>query len=183
MRPGRAQIRPLGAWPGCLLMILFSVSPRSWAPCCSICCDHPRPPTIPSHCWQRWRQEMGTATKRRARQLAPVTVAAAPGRRLGAAPWSRAAGRPAEAMVSRRPRPQRRVRGFAAATPPGAHGRAIPARPRLGAPGAILGAEGWFTEWHEGQSASVGGRQTTAAFGRGPASLQHGPPALSWRSL
>jgi hypothetical protein len=25
VRPGRAQIRPLGAWPGCLLMILFSV--------------------------------------------------------------------------------------------------------------------------------------------------------------
>ncbi len=25
MRPGRLQIRPLGGWPGCLLMILFSV--------------------------------------------------------------------------------------------------------------------------------------------------------------
>ena len=25
MRPGRIQIRPLGGWPGCLLMILFSV--------------------------------------------------------------------------------------------------------------------------------------------------------------
>ena len=25
MRPGRVQIRPLGGWPGCLLMILFSV--------------------------------------------------------------------------------------------------------------------------------------------------------------
>ena len=23
--PGRVQIRPLGGWPGCLLMILFSV--------------------------------------------------------------------------------------------------------------------------------------------------------------
>jgi hypothetical protein len=25
VRPGRVQIRPLGGWPGCLLMILFSV--------------------------------------------------------------------------------------------------------------------------------------------------------------
>jgi hypothetical protein len=25
MRPGRMQIRPLGGWPGCLLMIVFSV--------------------------------------------------------------------------------------------------------------------------------------------------------------
>lgn len=25
MRSGRVQIRPLGGWPGCLLMILFSV--------------------------------------------------------------------------------------------------------------------------------------------------------------
>ena len=25
MRPGRVQIRPLGGWPGCLLMIVFSV--------------------------------------------------------------------------------------------------------------------------------------------------------------
>jgi hypothetical protein len=25
MRPGRLQIRPLGGWPECLLMILFSV--------------------------------------------------------------------------------------------------------------------------------------------------------------
>jgi hypothetical protein len=25
VRPGRIQIRPLGGWPGCLLMILFSV--------------------------------------------------------------------------------------------------------------------------------------------------------------
>ena len=25
MRPGRIQIRPLGGWPGCLVMILFSV--------------------------------------------------------------------------------------------------------------------------------------------------------------
>ncbi len=25
MRPGRVQIRPLGGWPGCLLMILFSL--------------------------------------------------------------------------------------------------------------------------------------------------------------
>ncbi len=25
MRPGRLQMRPLGGWPGCLLMILFSV--------------------------------------------------------------------------------------------------------------------------------------------------------------
>ena len=25
MRPGRIQIRPLGGWPGCLLMILVSV--------------------------------------------------------------------------------------------------------------------------------------------------------------
>jgi hypothetical protein len=25
MRPGRIQIRLLGGWPGCLLMILFSV--------------------------------------------------------------------------------------------------------------------------------------------------------------
>jgi hypothetical protein len=25
MRPGRIRIRPLGGWPGCLLMILFSV--------------------------------------------------------------------------------------------------------------------------------------------------------------
>jgi len=25
MRPGRIQIRPLAGWPGCLLMILFSV--------------------------------------------------------------------------------------------------------------------------------------------------------------
>lgn len=25
MRRGRVQIRPLGGWPGCLLMILFSV--------------------------------------------------------------------------------------------------------------------------------------------------------------
>jgi hypothetical protein len=25
MRPGRIQIRPLGGWPGCLLMILLSV--------------------------------------------------------------------------------------------------------------------------------------------------------------
>ena len=25
MRPGRIQIRPLGGWPGWLLMILFSV--------------------------------------------------------------------------------------------------------------------------------------------------------------
>jgi hypothetical protein len=25
MSPGRVQIRPLGGWPGCLLMILFSV--------------------------------------------------------------------------------------------------------------------------------------------------------------
>jgi hypothetical protein len=24
-RPGRIQIRPLGGWPGCLVMILFSV--------------------------------------------------------------------------------------------------------------------------------------------------------------
>jgi hypothetical protein len=26
MRPGGVQIRPLGGWPGCLLMILFSVA-------------------------------------------------------------------------------------------------------------------------------------------------------------
>jgi hypothetical protein len=25
VRPGRIQIRPLGGWPGCLVMILFSV--------------------------------------------------------------------------------------------------------------------------------------------------------------
>jgi hypothetical protein len=25
VRPGRMQIRPLGGWPGCLVMILFSV--------------------------------------------------------------------------------------------------------------------------------------------------------------
>ena len=25
MRPRRVQIRPLGGWPGCLVMILFSV--------------------------------------------------------------------------------------------------------------------------------------------------------------
>ena len=25
VRPGRVQIRPLGGWPGCLVMILFSV--------------------------------------------------------------------------------------------------------------------------------------------------------------
>jgi hypothetical protein len=25
VRPGRVRIRPLGGWPGCLLMILFSV--------------------------------------------------------------------------------------------------------------------------------------------------------------
>jgi hypothetical protein len=25
VQPGRIQIRPLGGWPGCLLMILFSV--------------------------------------------------------------------------------------------------------------------------------------------------------------
>jgi hypothetical protein len=25
VRPGRVQIRPLGGWPGCLLMILFSL--------------------------------------------------------------------------------------------------------------------------------------------------------------
>jgi hypothetical protein len=25
VRPGRVQIRPLGGWPGCVLMILFSV--------------------------------------------------------------------------------------------------------------------------------------------------------------
>jgi hypothetical protein len=25
VRPGRIQIRPLGCWPGCLLMILLSV--------------------------------------------------------------------------------------------------------------------------------------------------------------
>jgi hypothetical protein len=25
MRPGLVQIRPLGGWPGCLLMIVFSV--------------------------------------------------------------------------------------------------------------------------------------------------------------
>ena len=25
MRPGRVQIRPLGGWPGCLMMILFSI--------------------------------------------------------------------------------------------------------------------------------------------------------------
>ena len=25
MRHGRVQIRPLGGWPGCLLMILFSL--------------------------------------------------------------------------------------------------------------------------------------------------------------
>jgi len=25
MRPGRVQIRPLGGWPGCLLMIVFSI--------------------------------------------------------------------------------------------------------------------------------------------------------------
>jgi hypothetical protein len=25
MRPGRMQIRPLGGWPGCLLMIVLSV--------------------------------------------------------------------------------------------------------------------------------------------------------------
>jgi hypothetical protein len=77
----------------------------------------------------------------------------------GAAPWSRAAGRPAEAMVSRRPRPQRRARGFAAATPLGYTAAQSPRVRALGAPGAILGAEGWFTEWHEGQPASVGTRQ------------------------
>ena len=25
MQPGRVQMRPLGGWPGCLVMILFSV--------------------------------------------------------------------------------------------------------------------------------------------------------------
>jgi len=25
MRPGRVQIRPLGGWPGCLMMIVFSL--------------------------------------------------------------------------------------------------------------------------------------------------------------
>jgi len=25
MRTGRVQVRPLGGWPGCLLMIVFSV--------------------------------------------------------------------------------------------------------------------------------------------------------------
>ena len=25
MRPGRVQIRPLGGWPDCMVMILFSV--------------------------------------------------------------------------------------------------------------------------------------------------------------
>jgi hypothetical protein len=25
VRPGRVQIHPLGGWPGCLVMILFSV--------------------------------------------------------------------------------------------------------------------------------------------------------------
>jgi hypothetical protein len=26
MRPGRVRIRPLGGWPGCLMMILVSVA-------------------------------------------------------------------------------------------------------------------------------------------------------------
>jgi hypothetical protein len=47
----------------------------------------------------------------------------------------------------------------AAATPPGHTAAQSPRVRALGAPGAILGAEGWFTEWHEGQPASVGTRQ------------------------
>jgi hypothetical protein len=117
----------------------------------------PRPPTIPPIVGNDWSHEMGTATKRRARQLAPVTVAAAPGRRLGAAPWSRAAGRPAEAMVSRRPRPQRRARGFGCGhAPRGTRPRNPRASAPSGRPGAILGADDWFTGWPDGQPASVG---------------------------
>ena len=143
------------------------------------------------------RQEMRTTTKRRAGQLAPVTVAAAPGRRLHAALWPRTAGRPAQAAANY----HRHLETAIAATRPaswltdgrgpraGSRLRLLPrpghtaAQSGASAPSAyrqaILGAEGWFTGWPDGQPASVG--TPTTASGRGPAPLSTAPPALSWR--
>src|SRR4029450_8470289 len=75
---------------------------------------------------------------------------------------------PTSTMVSRRPRPQRRVRVFAAATPP----RGLTAA-QSGVFGGDPCADDWFTGWPEGQPASVG----TPIHGVRPRAnpIQHGP--------